>query len=143
MPRFVFLCDGQHDDPGARRYGWRLVAANNRPLGRGMRADASLAASRAAAGRVHAAVAAGRPAVNVEVSRGRWTWQLHLEGVAAAMSVHTYLRRIECLRALDQFTRAVVAADPAAGVVRYFGPNSLHEYADVRGGATATSRALS
>jgi hypothetical protein len=44
--------------------------------------------------------------------------------------VHTYLRRTECLRALEQFTLVVVTADPEAGVVRYFGPHSLREFED-------------
>jgi hypothetical protein len=130
-PRFVFLCDGRGEDSGARRFGWRLVAANNRPLGRGMHAHASLAACRAAASRVRGAVAAVQAPVTLDASRGHWSWQLRFDGVAAAACVHTYLRRAECLRALEQFYLAVVAADPADGVVRYFGPHSLRQFEDL------------
>lgn len=128
LPRFVYLSDSPGDHPGTQRFGWRLAAANNRPLGRGVRMHASLTECRAAATRVQRAVAESRPPTAVEVARGRWSWRITLDGLVAAVCVHPYLRRVECLRALEQFVGAIQVADPAAGVLRYFGPHSLKEF---------------
>jgi hypothetical protein len=125
-PRFVFLSNALRDGLGEDRYGWRLVAANNRPLGRGIRVDGSLAECRAAAYRIHHEVAAAASTASIEVTGGQWQWSLALD--LEAVGMRPYFRRVECVRGLAQFVAAAVAADPAAGVVRFFGPNSLRGY---------------
>ncbi|HEV7205467.1 MAG TPA: hypothetical protein VGN18_12720 [Jatrophihabitans sp.] len=124
-PRFIFLSNGVSED---ERFGWRLVAANNRPMGRGIHAHDSLAACRAAATAIHRHRAGAATATAVDVARGHWTWRIGVDSTPSAVSVHRYLRRVECLRALAQFLAALELADPAAGVVRCFGPNSLRAY---------------
>jgi len=125
-PRFVYLCDGTRDQQPAGRYGWRLNAANHRPLGRGTLATKSLDQCRAAARLLH------REAMNLEQAvasqHGEWSWEVSLGDAAVAVSVHGYARRIECMRGLHQFLAAARVADPEAGVVRYFGAHSLRGY---------------
>lgn len=132
--RFVYLSDRYPEDaaaPGAS-YGWRLVAANNRPLGRGPLVEASLESCRAQASELHAALTADpdevRAAILPDAARGVWTWRVALPGGPAAVAVHPYLRRVECARGLAQFVASAAAADPADGVVRHFGPHSLRGY---------------
>lgn len=133
-PRFVYLSDRYPEDAGApdARFGWRLVAANNRPLGRGPVAESSLEQCRVQATELHTALAAdpdaGRAAILPDALRGVWTWRVVLDGRPAAVAVHPYLRRVECARGLAQFVASAAAADPADGVVRHFGPHSLRGY---------------
>jgi hypothetical protein len=128
VARFVFLSDADARTLTTARYGWRLVAANNRPLGRGVRAEASLDVCRDAAQRVHEAATDAVAAVQFDPGRGHWAWRVALGGTTVAVCVHPYLRRVECLRGLEQFLAAVRLARPDDGVVRYFGPRTLRAY---------------
>jgi hypothetical protein len=128
-PRFVYLCDAQDLAQPSARFGWRLVAANNRPLGRAVRAETSLAHCRAAARQLHHGVVHVTRLVQFSPARGHWSWQVGIGGAAVAVCAHPYLRRLECIRALDQFLLAVQTASPDDGVVRHFGPTSLRAYA--------------
>ena len=144
-PRFVYLSDRYPEDASAQeaRYGWRLVAANNRPLGRGPAAETSLEHCRAQAAELHRALTADPdrvPAVILlDTVRGVWSWRVSLDGAPAAVAVHPYLRRVECARGLAQFVASASAADPADGVVRHFGPQSLRGY---HAGQDSTSSSL-
>ena len=129
-PRFVFLCDGRRDQRPAGRYGWRLVAANHRPLGRGMVATESLDECRSAAHLLHREV--GRLDLTLTSADGLWAWHAALDDIPLAMCVHGYARRVECARGLTQFLAAARIADPDEGVVRYFGPHSLRGYEVLR-----------
>ena len=126
QPRFVYLCDGRRAPEPSGRYGWRLVAANHRPLGRGRLATDSLDDCRASARLLHQQVGRLQPMLTSQ--DGRWSWQVSLGAAPLALCVHSYVRRVECMRALTQFLAAVRIADPDRGVVRYFGPNSLRGY---------------
>lgn len=134
-PRFIYLSNGAVED---ERFGWRLVAANNRPMGRAIRTSSTLADCRRAATLVHRRSADAAQSAVVDVARGHWTWRVGIDGVPAAVSVHRYLRRVECLRALSQFIAALERADPAEGVVRSFGPNSLRAYEPSAGAAVSS-----
>jgi len=57
-----------------------------------------------------------------------WTWTVSLDARPVAVCVHPYLRRIECARALRQFTEAVSAGVPAADGLRLFGDRALRGY---------------
>jgi hypothetical protein len=126
QPRFVYLCDGQRGSAPPGRYGWRLVAANHRPLGRGRIASESLADCVAEAERLHRECADLQPVISTQ--DGLWTWRVALGADPLAVCVHPYLRRVECVRGLTQFFAAARTADPADGVVRHFGPHSLRGY---------------
>ncbi|HEX3335549.1 MAG TPA: hypothetical protein VHS54_03760 [Jatrophihabitans sp.] len=126
-PRFVFLTDAPSSaDEG--RFGWRLVAANNRPLGRGISVATSLDACRASVWALHTRVAELTTAVASDDGRGMWFWRLRLADEPAAVSARPYLRRVECLRGLAQFVAALRASDPVEGVVRHYGPHALRGY---------------
>jgi hypothetical protein len=129
VARFVFLSDALDAGRDGQRVGWRLVAANNRVLGRSVRTAESLEGSRLAAWRLHrGARTTARTAATFDSRKGRWTWTVSFDDVPVAVCSHPYLRRVECLRALGQFLIAAESADPDAGVVRCFGPRTLHEY---------------
>lgn len=126
-PRFVFLTDDAVPGPTSR-YAWRLDAANHRPLGRAATISQGLDACRAAAAAVHDAIGAVIEDVLVERSGAYWAWRVVLGG-GSAVSLHRYLRRVECLRGFAQFAEVVGATDPALGVIRTFGQHTLRSYA--------------
>ena len=140
--RFVYLSDADERVEPKARFGWRLVAANNRPLGRAVQAEPSYAACLVSARRLHDEVACVETSVSFNAARGHWSWRASLGGEVVAVCVHPYLRRVECERALGQFLAAVSATSPEEGVVKYFGPNSLRGY-DGDGGARAMNGATS
>ena len=127
-PRYVYLCDATNPDVPAAQFGWRLVAANNRALGRGVRVSTSLAECHAAAQRIHDDAALMTPSVQFNPARGLWSWRVAVGESTMAVGVHPYLRRVECLRALEQFLTAARTASPDEGLVKCFGPNSLRAY---------------
>jgi hypothetical protein len=140
--RFIFISDGvtpsswqDAAQTPAHRVGWRVIAANNRPLGRSSRAFASYAAALADALVLKRNVAEATSSVLLDQTFGHWTWRLMLNDVLAASCVHEYKRRVECARALGQFLEAIQAASPDAAELRHFGPNALRAYdrrADLR-----------
>jgi hypothetical protein len=135
--RFIYVSDAsapsttRHiENPAAPRYGWRVIAANNRPLGRSANVFDSYEACREAAEllRYEADQHRATSSVHFNNSRGHWTWSVTLNEAAVAVCVHPYLRRIECVRALRQFVEAVAAGVPSAEGVRLFGTRALREY---------------
>ena len=126
--RFVYLSDADERVMPTARFGWRLVAANNRPLGRAVHAESSYADCLVSAQRIHDEVDRVETAVSFNATRGHWSWRASLRGEAVAVCVHPYLRRVECERALGQFLVAAGSTSPDEGVIKYFGPNSLRGY---------------
>ncbi len=110
------------------RVGWRMIAANNRPLGRSMQTFATFEASVESALVLHQRVDEVSSSALFDATRGVWSWTVLLDGSPVAASVNTYNRRIECLRALRQFLEAVAGAEPVADEVRNLGPNALRGY---------------
>lgn len=136
QPRFVYLTD-RPEGTARARFGWQLTAANHRPLGRSAAVMRTLDACRGAASDVRSS--AGVDTVNVVPALGRWRWELVLSGRVAARSIHRYARRIECERALGQFLAALAVAEPAAGVVRHYGPRALRVFGEVAADAGVPS----
>ena len=126
-PRFVFLTDDAVPGPTSR-YAWRLDAANHRPLGRAATVSLGLEGCRAAAAAVHDAIGSAVEDVLVERSGAYWAWRVVLD-TGSAVSLHRYLRRVECLRGFAQFAQVVGVTDPDLGVVRTFGQHTLRSYA--------------
>jgi hypothetical protein len=128
--RFEFLSSSASVDDPAARFAWRVLAANNRPLGRSVTVHESLADAIAAAialrdaldGAVTRVGPGGRPAEP-------WLWRVEVDGTPVAVCVHAYQRRIECARALSQFLAGVRGAEPGDGAVRHYGPQTLRSYA--------------
>ena len=133
--RFIYVSDAtaptasrHNDNAVAPRYGWRVIAANNRPLGRSASTFDSYQTCREAAERLRDEVDIAESAIHFNNTRGHWTWSVSIDSTNVAVCVHPYLRRIECVRALRQFVEAVAADVPSAEGVRMFGNRALREY---------------
>jgi len=133
--RFIFVSDATAPTAGRApvhtadpRYGWRVIAANNRPLGRSATVFETYEDCREAAAALHDRIEQTSSSVLFNTTRGHWTWTVSLDARAVAVCVHPYLRRIECARALRQFTEAVSAGVPAADGLRLFGDRALRGY---------------
>jgi hypothetical protein len=135
--RFIFISDGRATSSWrdaqpmtSGRVAWRVLAANNRPLGRSAQAFGSFEDARQDATRMQAALDELVPTISLGDAVGHWTWQLAMRAQAVACCVHEYQRRIECARSLEQFVAAVRTADPVAGELRNFGSNALKAYGE-------------
>lgn len=87
---------------------WRLLGSNHRELAR----SALVFPDAAAAGQGVALVqsAAGRATAGVETLRGRWAWQLSIDGAAVAVSSRLYQRSRDCS---DSLATALAAFEVA------------------------------
>ena len=133
--RFIFVSDATAPTAGRQsaaqpdpHYGWRVIAANNRPLGRSATVFDSYEDCREAAAALHERIEETSSSVLFNSTRGLWTWTVSLDARPVAVCVHPYLRRIECARALRQFTDAVSAGVPSADGLRLFGDRALRGY---------------
>lgn len=133
--RFIFVSDATAPTAGRQpvveadpHYGWRVIAANNRPLGRSATVFDSYQGCRDAAAALHDRIDETTSSVLFNTTRGHWTWAVTLDARPVAVCVHPYLRRIECVRALRQFTEAVTAGVPSADGLRLFGERALRGY---------------
>lgn len=119
--RFVYISDGAESaesTDGLDRVWWRLVAANNRVLGRLAGTAAGEFAARAIAQKLGDRIDEAVSTMSTD-DRGQWTWTIALDGVDLAACAHPFARRVDCVRALALFTDGIRAADPYAGMVRY------------------------
>jgi hypothetical protein len=135
VARFVYLsasvapssARARSSEPGGR-VAWRVVAANNRPLGRSMIAYNTLAECAAAVRLLHDGIGAAIGSVGFDAVTGTWRWTLSLDGRPVAICVNAYGRRIECQRALAQFLVAVAGAESTVQDVRHLGARALYDY---------------
>lgn len=126
--RFVFISDGVDDSDGSDdgsddRIWWRLVAANNRVLGRSVGTDIGEVACRKRAAELTERIDDAVPSLATD-ARGRWTWTVALDSVDRAQCAHPFPRRVDCQRTLTLFLEGARSADPQAGAVRYFAARS-------------------
>ena len=132
--RFVYISDeparaAMLEDPRpATRVCWRVMAANNRALGRSRTVFPSLATCRAAALTLQRRIDEVSAVPVLDESVGHWSWTIALDTTEVAVCVHPFQRKVDCLRALRLFVEAVRASDPGAAELRYFGPSSLRSY---------------
>jgi hypothetical protein len=139
--RFLFLSSaplrserGDRSDRAERRFdaqyriGWRVVAANNRPLGRSATTFPSLDDAVRAATEMHRQPELITSGVLFDPELGHWEWSAALAGQPAAVCVHAYRRRVECVRAVSQFLTVVRDSVPDGQDVRHLGPNALRVY---------------
>lgn len=138
QPRFVFLT-GEPSGPGSgsnrsTRAAWRILAANNRAMGCSAEHFVDLEECYASAVRLHLNAAAAEVTIAALPGIARWTWRVQLAGAPAATAAHDYQRRIECVRGVNQFLAAALAATPRVDDVRYIGASSLFGRAAGTGG---------
>jgi hypothetical protein len=102
-------------------YGWRLMGANNRELGRSARSFGSYPLTCRAVAELQRDV--GRLAVRSvpDATTGRWVWWLDLDGAAVAASGRWYEREHDARHGAARFVSQTARAGLADGVV------TLHE----------------
>jgi hypothetical protein len=123
--RFVVFSDREARSPirdsessNGQRMSWRVLAGNNRPLGRSMSTYDTFGECVAATDALRASAEQLKAAVTFDHKNVSWRWTLALDEVAVAVSVRSYARRIECTRALQQFIDIVETA-PQVVDIRY------------------------
>jgi uncharacterized protein YegP (UPF0339 family) len=115
-------------------YGWRLLAANNRELGRSPQVHAALTECQQAAVRMVTDFEALTTVVSADSARGLWRWRLDGADSAVAVSSRLYLRQRECVYSLRQFLQAAPTAvifdapDAATVVVDLTGAQPVLRY---------------
>jgi hypothetical protein len=132
--RFFYISDrlarpvaGDGIDHGLR-VAWRLMAGNNRPLGRSAVAYYSLRDAVEAARYVAARANDLRGLTFIDDPRGVWRWRATIGGTPVAAAVVHYARRLDCERALRQFADAVSNASTEPEDLRPLGPSALRAY---------------
>lgn len=132
--RFIYISDERsrspwHDgSPDDFHVTWRVVAGNNRPLGRSAMEFATLPECVAAATRLHHEIGWAESSVMFDVAEGHWRWAVALGGDSVAESAHAYKRRFECARSLEHFIAAAQHATPEPDALRRLGPAPLRGY---------------
>jgi hypothetical protein len=126
--RFIVLSDdvapaSNRDRERVRsaRLFWRVVAANNRPLGRSASSFGDFSECVAAATQLHERVGDLRSTVAFDRATVTWNWTASIDAEPVARNVRAYVRRIECTRALRQFMSVVRGAPPEIDEIRYTG----------------------
>jgi hypothetical protein len=97
-------------DEASRKITWILVAANNRPLGRGGLVFATTQECRDAVASLRRDFARARSFAGVVEATHRWTWRVDVDGSTVAVSSRSYLRARECDYNLHRFLEAVPEA---------------------------------
>lgn len=96
---------------------WRLLAGNRRSLGTSGSEHVDVEGAVGQLGRLMAGTERARTRLlAAEGNGGQWRWELELDGELVARSSRTYLRRIECELAADQFLRLAAGASVAPEV---------------------------
>lgn len=101
-------------DDGSR-FGWRLLAANNREVARSTITFPDVPASLEAIGLLQAR---HRDGVLTAARSGRaeWTWRLRVDSIDLAMSSRAYQRRLQCEAAGALFMDLVTDAEVTWGL---------------------------
>jgi len=133
--RYIFLTDQEplpfRASAAGRpitRVAWRVLAANNRPLGRSAAPYSSVIECHATLLALHHRIAEASSAVLFSPAEGCWGWTLSLGGVPVAQQVHLYQRRFAAHQALKQFLAVVAAVCPVADSVRPGGRRAMIAY---------------
>jgi hypothetical protein len=76
--------------------------------------------------------------VTFDSRQANWSWTVAFNDDPVAVCVRAYRRRVECLRALEQFLAAVRMTTNSAEELRYYGRNALSVYDPLPGGIVST-----
>ncbi|HEY1489281.1 MAG TPA: hypothetical protein VGF84_24465 [Micromonosporaceae bacterium] len=96
-------------EPDAR-FGWRMLAANNREVARSATTFADVASCIDAVDNLHHYIGEAL-AIASRTGRADWSWRLRIDGMDAAASSRTYQRRLQCEAACALFVELVPCAD--------------------------------
>jgi hypothetical protein len=97
-------------DDEAARYGWRLIGANNRELGRSPSTYADLSEARSNASALKSRAFELSEQIENDPKNGSWGWRASLDGAVVAASGRGYQRQRECSYNFRQFVVGLVAA---------------------------------
>jgi uncharacterized protein YegP (UPF0339 family) len=97
---------------GAGKYGWRLLAANNRDVARSAELYADVDLCYEAIRYLRAEFDRALPVV-ARIGRSEWSWRLRVEELDIAVSSRTYQRRLQCAAACDLFMDLALEASLA------------------------------
>ena len=103
--------DGVHASAAHEaRFGWRMLAANNREVARSASTYAELASCIDAVRDLRIHVSDGL-AIASRTGRADWSWRLRIDGADEATSSRTYQRRLQCEAACALFVELVPDAE--------------------------------
>lgn len=88
---------------------WRVVGSNHREIARSAAVFADAEAARAAIAAVRGGIE--RATAGTDAVRGRWGWQLHIDGAVVAVSSRLYQRSHDCADSLATAIAAVKVAE--------------------------------
>jgi hypothetical protein len=117
MSRVRFQVLSGHD-----RYGWRLIGANNRELGRSADGYVSYQGARLAVMRLQQGVGRVVQHSTTDPSTGRWGWRVDLDGASVAVSGRWYERDQDARLGAAKFVALALRAALADGVVTLYDP---------------------
>lgn len=147
LPRFLFMGSAvpaaprrsgagryHQDPPGGTEYLWRLVAGNNRQLGRSPGTYTDLAECRAGVDRLVEALPQLVPVLAPGSSAGAWAWHLVLPGVEGersvlAVSSRSFERQRENRYSIESFREAARVAVVSDSVVLRSRPRPAARFA--------------
>jgi hypothetical protein len=98
-------------------YGWRLIGANNRELGRSALTFLSYQAARRAIRQLKAGLGRLVRESTNDPATGRWGWRLDLDGTTVAISGRWYERDHDSRLGVAKFVALTAEADLTDGVV--------------------------
>jgi hypothetical protein len=119
--RFTIYIAPSHGRPGRplmpddviaddARFGWRMLAANNREVARSSGTYRDVMSCVEALRSLRGNVSSGL-AVAARTGRSDWSWRLRIHGVDEATSSRTYQRRLQCEAACTLFIDLVPCAE--------------------------------
>jgi hypothetical protein len=120
--RMEWSLPGAESDRATARdwYGWRLIGANNRELGRSARSFVSYPRTRAAVRYLQQQVDQLVPLTLPDPATGRWGWRIELDNQPVAVSARWYERDHDSRAGLAKFVALLPAAELADGVVTLY-----------------------
>jgi len=106
-----------HNPQTGNWYGWRLIGANNRELGRSAMSLLTYPSARGDVTRLqHSPDRLARHTL-VDPASGRWSWRLDIDAVPVAISGRWYERDHDSRLGADTFIRLIADAELADGMV--------------------------
>ena len=114
--RFLYLgsqqepADGGSVEPGQAACSWRLMGANNRPVGQAPSTVADLATCVAAVQQIVRVALVADLRMLIDLTTGLWNWRLESDGAVLAVSARAYQRQRECRYSVDTFRLVVATA---------------------------------
>ncbi|GAA5184653.1 hypothetical protein GCM10023322_26610 [Rugosimonospora acidiphila] len=106
------------DDPTPGGYAWRLIAANNRELGRSALGFVSYQLARRGIGQLKQGIDRLVQHSTVDPSTRRWGWLFDLDGAVVAVSGRWYERELHGRLGAAKFVTLAPGAELTDGVVR-------------------------